>query len=278
LVAVLSISSASIITKLINAPSSVIAFWRLAISTALMYLISLGSTSFKCVSANNLLKYVLGSGFFLGLHFIFWIESLKYIPIAVSVTLVTTYPAFTAVESTFILGEGLVLRQYLGILISFIGIAVMFLGDAAPSTSPYGVLLALLGSLTASLYFLFGRCVRRLCGLFEYVIPTYSVAALTTLAPSLALGYDILNYPLGTWALFLLLAVGPMICGHTVLNYLLRFMKAATVATIAVCEPIGASLLALILLGEVPPPNVVVGMLITVLGVWNVVSAEVGGG
>lgn len=265
-VGVLSVSSASIIVRLVDAPTLAIVFWRLTFSVLFLSLISLRGISFKCVRGVGI-RYVLVSGLALGVHFISWIESLRYVSIAVSVTLVSTYPVFTAVESYFIFGERLRFNQYLGVSLCVLGILIMFLVSGFDVYSSYGVLLALVGSVSASIYFLIGRYVRRFCSLIEYVLPTYSTSALTTLLVATSLGVDLIYYPLSSWLFFMLLALGPMIGGHTVFNYLLRFMSAVTVSTLVALEPVGATLLGVLVLNELPYPTVVLGMLVTVLGV-----------
>ncbi len=265
-VGVLSVSSASIIVRLVDAPTLAIVFWRLTFSVLFLSLISLRGISFKCVRGVGI-RYVLVSGLALGVHFISWVESLRYVSIAVSVTLVSTYPVFTAVESYFIFGERLRFNQYLGVFLCVLGILIMSLVSGFDVYSSYGVLLALVGSVSASIYFLIGRYVRRFCSLIEYVLPTYSTSALTTFLIATSLGVDLIYYPLSSWLFFMLLALGPMVGGHTVFNYLLRFMSAVTVSTLVALEPVGATLLGVLVLNELPCPTVVLGMLITVLGV-----------
>ncbi|MEM4519689.1 MAG: DMT family transporter [Sulfolobales archaeon] len=272
-VAVVSISSASVIIKLVNVPALALAFWRLALSTMILFATSFWRLDFRCVKGVNTL-YVLLSGFALGLHFATWIESLRYVSIAVSVTLVTTHPIFTALLSYLFIGERLRRHQYAGIFLCLLGVSIMSFTDLPTLHSYYGVFLALVGATAASTYFLIGRFLRRVCGLMEYAIPTYLVATLTSLVLGVGLGTDFINYPLITWAFITLLAIGPMLGGHTVLNYLLRFMNAASVSTIAACEPIGATLLGILILNEVPSPYVTLGMLVTLLGVYIVIRYE----
>lgn len=273
LIAVVSISSASIIIRLANTAAPALAFWRLAITTLLLLATSFWRLDLRCVRGVRII-YVLVSGLMLGLHFITWIESLRYISIAVSVTLVTTHPVFTAFLSYLLMKESLRKSQYVGMIICLLGISIMSLVGSLTVNSYYGVVLALCGAFTASTYFLIGRYLRQSCRLTEYVIPTYSVATLTTLALAIGLGVNLINHTITTWGLIVLLALGPMLGGHTVLNYLLRFMNAATVATVAACEPVGATLLGILVLNEVPDIQVVLGMLITLLGVYMVLRYE----
>jgi len=63
-------------------------------------------------------------------------------------------------------------------------------------------------------------------------------------------GDPFFDYPPKTYVLFILLAVVPQLIGHTSLNWALKFFSATLVAVFILGEPIGASILAYLLLGE----------------------------
>jgi drug/metabolite transporter (DMT)-like permease len=89
------------------------------------------------------------------------------------------------------------------------------------------------------------------------------------------------------WLVFIALAAGPMMLGHTGVNYALRYVR-AYVANLAVLgEPIGATLIAWLLpaIAEVPGPQTLVGgalilggIGLTVLRPGPQVGARGGGG
>ena len=65
----------------------------------------------------------------------------------------------------------------------------------------------------------------------------------------------------------LLLAIFPQLLGHSSYNYALRFLPATYVAVVALAEPIGTSLLAFVLLKEVPPLLTIVGAIVILIGI-----------
>ena len=89
-------------------------------------------------------------GAFFSLEFIFVGESLNYTSAAHSVVFLYSAPIFTALGVRFLPGEQLNARQWGGILVSFAGIAVAFLGSGAHPAPQLleGDLLALLGGVT----------------------------------------------------------------------------------------------------------------------------------
>ncbi|NLX47136.1 MAG: EamA family transporter, partial [Euryarchaeota archaeon] len=74
-------------------------------------------------------------------------------------------------------------------------------------------------------------------------------------------------YPTEELLIFLALAVVCTIFGHTVYNWSLRYLPAPVISTSLLGEPILASLLALLLLGEIPAWTVVLAAPLVLVGV-----------
>lgn len=270
---VLSVSSASILTKLVSAPPSIIAFWRITIASLIIvsYYLSLdrGLWSelrmvFKSVAIASLI-----SGLFLALHFYTWIWSLELTKIYVSTTLVCLHPLITTVFSALFLREFVKPLTVVGIVIAITGSSIVAssVANSSYETNLDGVILALVAAFLASAYVTLGRYVRlRTSRLGTYVLPTYTSAALTLYMLSVIegnslmciQGYDIL------W--LVLLALGPMLGGHTLLNYLLRYVKASVASVPIILEPVGASILASIVFSESIPMIGCVGVVLAVTG------------
>jgi len=137
-----------------------------------------------------------------------------------------------------------------------------------------GDLLALIGAVAGAVYFMIGRVVRVKVSLATYTVPVYSVSALVTLITGLFLHTRFWPYPLYTWFYIVMIVLGPMLLGHTLLNYTLRYSRAITVTTSTLGEPIGATLLALLIFRQIPQPLTVVGMVVTLLGIYMVIHEE----
>jgi len=71
------------------------------------------------------------------------------------------------------------------------------------------------------------------------------------------------------WTVFGAMAAGPMLVGHTGMNYALRHFRATTVNVAALGEPVGASVIAWLVpsIHEVPPPTAVLGGVLVLLGI-----------
>jgi drug/metabolite transporter (DMT)-like permease len=58
-----------------------------------------------------------------------------------------------------------------------------------------------------------------------------------------------------------------MIFGHTLYNWALKWISAPVVSISLLGEPVGASLLAILVLGETPSPLALIGGIVTLTGI-----------
>lgn len=251
LIILFSISSSSILVLVSGATALSCAFWRVFLASVMLWVLQVlrgGLRSF--IIDKTLLVYSMVSGTLLAIHFLLWMESLFLIPVAVSTTVVVTYPLFSVVIDYFIFREGLMVLQIVGLVVGFIGVLLFMHPQILAGYNYFGVLLALSGALGATGYFSIGRFVRQKIDVLSYTITAYTSTSLLLLLYAVISNANIVNYPLQTYISFILLAVLPMICGHTLINYLLRYLKTSIATSIALGEPIGASLLAHFLLHQ----------------------------
>jgi len=271
-IALFSISWAAVLVLLAGAPASVCALWRLVISSSILAVAML----IRGEEAYFGWPVIVG-GVALGTHFVVWMKSLFLIPVAVSTTIVVMYPLFAALADALVMGEKPTRIQFSGLLSAFTGIVLLYIGPRMQGLeiNALGVLYALAGALAAAVYFEVGRYTRRSgISTLSYTTPVYSVASATVLTYIIIAGVDPLHYGLKTWFYLLMLALVPMIGGHTLMNYTLRYVKASTTTSIALGEPIGASLLAYLILGEPLNPWYAPAMAMSILGVLAVIWQE----
>ena len=110
--------------------------------------------------------------------------------------------------------------------------------------------------------------------LVTYTSVVYSVSSAVLAAVMLATGTPFFGYPPETWVLFALMTAGPQLLGHTVFNYLLGSVRATVVAVALVLEPVMATILAFVILGERPGVVTVVGGAVVLVGVYLAIVAE----
>lgn len=270
LISMFAVSTASILIRWADAPPLAIASYRMVISVLLLLPIFLrndGLNKLKSHGIKQVLKLII-IGVILAIHFASWITSLSLTTVASSVIFVHIDPIFVTIISHIFLGDKLNKRTVAGIMIGFIGLSIIALGDAGSDTSSLvGNLLALIGGIMLGLYILGGRIYRKNLDLTSYVLPVYSVAAFSLILMSLLTGTKLFGYSLRTYGFFFLIALIPMIFGHTLYNWALRYISAPVVSLSLLGEPVGASILAFLLLGETPSSFVILGGILTLTGI-----------
>ena len=259
IVAILAMAWAAPLIRLTTAPPMAIAAWRLTLAT-LCLLPFFAASPWRAEWARVSVRHraaALVAGLALALHFAAWITSLRLTSVAASSVLVALSPVFAWGLSHRFLGERPRPRQAVGIIAAVIGAGIIAWGDArgAPAGALAGDALALLGAATGAVYFVVGRRLRPSLSLAAYVTPVYGIAAVVLLTWAAARGEAFAPYRPADWAIFAALAAGPMLIGHTGLNYALRFLPAYTVNVAALGEPIGATLLAWLLPAIAEPPS-----------------------
>jgi drug/metabolite transporter (DMT)-like permease len=282
--AVLGISIAAPLVRLSDAHPIAIAFWRLAFSLAFVLVALLATGTWRELRAlrRNELAIGVAAGVMLAVHFWSWNASVDLTTIAASTTLVSLQPAIVAVLSAVLLRERPRAVQVAGILIALAGAFVistpaLFSAAAAVSpNAPLGNALALLGAVTASIYYLSGRRLRTGLGLWPYVAVVYGACFASLAAMAVASGVDLAPQPPREIWIFLGLAIGPMLLGHTAMNYALRYRPAYVVNLTVLAEPVGATLIAAALPGirEIPPSSTIAGGAVILAGVVLTVLGE----
>jgi drug/metabolite transporter (DMT)-like permease len=266
----IAISFASIFIKVCDAPPLIIAAYRLGLATLALLLFTLPRTlrEFLRLQRQEILASFL-AGIFLCLHFAFWITSLKYTSVASSVILVTTNPIFVALASAFFLREKISLTLLLSILLAVLGGVIIAGGDWNQGQGNlYGDFLALLGAMMATGYLLVGRRLRQKMGLSAYITLVYGIAAILLIFFALISGESFFQYSPKTYLLFFLLAFVPQLIGHTALNWALRYFSATWVAVLILGEPVGATILAYLLLEEPLTYKLLCGGTLVLLGIY----------
>lgn len=284
IVAVAAISWAGPLVRLATAPALAVAAWRLLLSVGLIGLVLAARGSLLEGVRLGLRDWGLavGSGLFLAGHFWVWFASVRYTTIASAVVLVSTHPFWIAALSMVFLGERPAPREWAGIAVAVAGTAVIGWGDLTlGGEALLGDLLALAAALLVAAYYTIGRRLRQRLDLWSYVGIVYGVAAVALVAVvGASPDVPLTGYPPGDWLVFLALAAGPMMLGHTGVNYAIRYMPAYVANLVILGEAVGATLIAWLLpaIAEVPPGRTLGGAALILTGIAVGTLGRAGGG
>lgn len=269
---VISVSFAAIFIRLSTAPPLIISFYRMFFASVLILIYSAFRgevfSELGKLTEKDFLLLVL-AGFFLGVHFIFWVTSLNHTSVASSAVLVTTQPIFIVlIESTFLKKRPS--KNFLvGLSIAALGSFLIGFGDfRGAEFALIGDILAFLGAAMAAGYFLIGGEVRSRINILPYILTVYGISSVFLLLFTLAARVPLFDYSLYNYSLFLLLAIVPTLIGHTAFNWLLSEVKASLVGVTILGEPIGSTILAIIFFNEYPSYWVISGGFFVLLSIY----------
>ena len=273
---VVGVSFAGPLVRLSAADPVAIAVWRLGFSLVIVagLLVVTGEWREWRRLTPGELGLAIAGGVSLGLHFWAWNASIHLTTIAASVTLVNLQPAVVAAISAIALKEAPSRKQATGIAVAILGAAIIAAPDLAAGfrrgNAPlFGNLLATSAAITAAIYYTIGRRLRRYLGVWSYVGIVYAVAFLALTAIAILVGIHLSPQPGREIALFVGLAVGPMLLGHTGMNWALKFLPAYVVNLTVLGEPIGATLLGALIPGirQIPSVTTLIGGATVLTGV-----------
>lgn len=271
---VVAISASAVLIRLAFAPPPVIAFYRMFLSTLFFAPWALKQSRRHKLTKEQM-GLALGAGTLLALHFLLWMTSLNHTSVASSVVLVTTQPLWVFLVSVLFLQEKPTKGMWLGLFIALLGgVMVVFTQSGDEASRLYGNLLALGGAVMMACYFLVGRRLRRDLPLALYSALIYGSSSVVLALYMLVVGLPWGGFDSQTWLMFLALALIPTVLGHNSLNWALKYLPATMVSVVILGEPIGASILAIFFLHEVPASLEVLGSLLTLAGVFLVWWAD----
>ncbi len=274
---VVSVGSAALLVRLAGeAPPLVIGAYRMLIASAVVVLGALlfARRDLRAYRRSDL-PALLGSGVFLALHFAAWVASLRYTSVASSVVLVTTSPLWIALAAPFTTGDPTPKQALVGVLVAMTGAAIIAFGDAGIDLGALGGnALALIGAAAIAGHRLTGRRLRARLSLMAFIAAVYPVAAVCLLAAALATGDAMTGFSAATWNAIAALGLVPQVVGHSAFNWALGYLSPVTVSTALTTEPIAASLLAWLVLGEPPTVTQAAGGLVVLAGVSIALRAE----
>ncbi|MNC26707.1 4-amino-4-deoxy-L-arabinose-phosphoundecaprenol flippase subunit ArnE [compost metagenome] len=251
LIGIVAVSFSAIFIKWSAAPASVQGMYRLLFTSLLMLPFARPYSGAACALRRKDWLLLGASGVLLALHFLLWMGSLKYTSVASSTMIMALEPVFIMLGAYIMYKEKSTGAAILGLAIAIFGVVFIGWGDIGLSSDNLkGDLLSVGGTVAVAGHLLIGqKLVARMPSYLYSLIVFISAAAVFAIYNWLA-GIPFVDYPPREWGIFVLLAVVPTVFGHILFNWLLQFTSATTVSMNILGEPVGASILAFLLLGE----------------------------
>ncbi|MBL6835297.1 MAG: DMT family transporter [Candidatus Nanopelagicales bacterium] len=273
-VAVLFISLSGPMIAVTAAPVLAIAFWRCLIGSGLtgVWVIARRWSSLGALTRRELRLTVI-AGVFLGLHFATWIPSLTLTTIAASTALVATQPIWAALIARAT-GVRITSRVWIGIAIAFSGVIVLTGVDLSVDPAHlWGDALALVGAVFSAAYVSVAERVRKTVDTSTMTFVLYAVSAVTILPLVVIFGQQLVGFDAQAWALILGVTLGAQLLGHSMMTRVLSSTSATVVSLAILFEMPGATLVAAIWLGQVPPLALLPAAALILAGLVIVIKA-----
>jgi drug/metabolite transporter (DMT)-like permease len=181
--------------------------------------------------------------------------------------IISASPIITALLSAALLGERLSAWGWVGIFISFVGVALISLGEGGGLAFEPGAALVFVSAVATSVYFIVSKPPLRRYTAIEFT--AYAIWAGTV--PMLIFAPGLIAQagdatPAATWAV-IYMGVFPGAAAYALWSYALARMPASSLSTFLYFQPVNAIFIAWLWLGEVPALLALVGGVISLAGV-----------
>ncbi len=271
--AVTAISSAALVILLAQPlPPTVIAAGRVSVTAVALLLLgarALGVT-WQALREPGARARVFVASALLALHFGAWVASLGMTTVPRSVALVATQPLFAGLFGRLV-GDRAPWSLYGGAALAVVGTLLMVRGEGSAALAGFnlGDGLALLAGAAAAGYLVVGRSVGHSLPLRPYLGLVHAGAAviLWGVAPLLETELWPAAATMGDLGALLYLGLVPGVVGHGLLNWAVRHVPVHVVALAILFEPVGATVLTVLVLGHAVGVGEALGAGVLLLGV-----------
>jgi drug/metabolite transporter (DMT)-like permease len=182
-------------------------------------------------------------------------------------------PIFILLVAARIFGERVGRRDLLLVALSFVGVVIVAIGaSGSPAWSPIGDLLALVGTISWTSYWLFSKRARATASALEYMTSVMLVGAMVVTPVALAIG----GVPPATpdahdWLVLVVVTLVPGATGHLLVAWSHRHVEAWLSALITQCAPVISALMAWWVLDEPITVLVAIGGIVVVMATGLVI-------
>ncbi|MEO0565898.1 MAG: DMT family transporter, partial [Chloroflexota bacterium] len=255
-------------------PSLAIAGGRLGLAALVLLplAVRLGRDELRTVTRRNWF-FIAGAGLLMAAHFAAFITALEYTSVLTVLVFAGTTPFFAAFISWITSGERVRRHVWFGIALAVAGTFLVALGGASgdPPTRDaplLGNLLAFGAAGFVGMYFAFGREARGQLNNITYSTLVFGTGSLWLLAIGLPLAeQSVLGHSPEAYMWLLAVTLGGQLIGHAGWNLALGGFSATVVSLGLLTVPVTGTVVALLVLQEVPGWLALLGSAVIVSGV-----------
>ncbi len=285
---IVSISTAALFIRYAQSdgvPSLIIAAARMVIAALFMapFVLLRNRSEIRTIDRRTWLL-LSASGLLLAIHMACWVASLELTSVVTSVVVVTSAPLWVGLFTVLFLKEKIRSSLIIGMAIALCGGVIIGVNQYLANTtagnmlgtriSPWGIALALIGAVCSAGYLVIGRAVRKTLSLGVYICIVYGISGVFLVIAATGSPLSLRHLPRSALLWIVLLAVIPQLIGHSSFNWALKHYSPVLVSIALLGEPVGAGVLALIFLQEIPTWLEGVGAGLILIGIAVAIVSE----
>ena len=265
LVALMSLSTASVIIKWSQTPASQLGFWRLIGAGFLV-------VGFQFIRDGNLKNITFSkwswlSGLFFFLHLWTYMLAAHHTSIAHMVVIYATNPIYAIWGAYTFFNEPIAKRVYLAYLAAFLGILILMYERLAQGFSLFGNMMALFSAVLHAGYFLSAKKARQFQSNISFSVALYLVSACGFYLLTYFEQTQLVNLSLRASIAVGLLILLPTLLGHFLMTYLMNTMALSKLSFSKLIEPGLSTLFAYFILSEQISSYIVIAFTLTSVAV-----------
>lgn len=219
----------------------------------------------KSISRRDLLLSG-ASGVFLFAHFFSWFSAVKLTNVASAAVLASLHPLVVLLVTVLIMKRKVSWKSVAAIIVALLGGAIIMGFDLNTLAGSHlsGNILGFLAGMFMGLYFSVGDSVRKRVDGGLYVLLVFGVCWVCFAVGAAASGTSILGYTGQDYLYVVLMAFICQIGSHGLFNLCIGHVSSLYVSAIESGDPVFSTLVAMVLMGQVPAVYEVAGCLIVV--------------
>lgn len=263
----LLLGGTTLFPKVISLSASSITFGRSVVAGLGLLLFLVASKEPIKINSGKDSFIILGLGILLTLHWVSLFYAIQVSTVAVAVISLYTYPIITVFIEPIFSKERLEFRDILTAVIVFTGIILIVPKFDISNDILKGVVAGIFSAIAFALRnILYRKYTSHYSGstimFYQIIVVIVALLPFTGIAKSIPNQTDLI--------LLIVLGVFFTALPHSLFAYSLRFIKAKTVSIIASMQPLYATVFGIVILGEIPLFNTIIGgLLIMVCAIYE---------
>lgn len=253
IIGVIAISTTAVFIKLASgAPVTIIANYQLLIAVLIMAptIFTKYKHEFQSITKKNWL-YSIISGVILTIYLILFMKSLQLTSVSSSALILTLQSIFTLLLPFIFRQEKFSSGVFISAIIILFGNAIILRGDfLLEANFIYGDIFAILAAIAFSIFQLLGQPMRRRISFITHTFIVFSAGLVVLIIYNFVQQHSFVSFPVHYWWVFIALAIVPTFFGQFLFNWAAKWMNSSTISFAATFQPVGATILALLILNE----------------------------